>query len=245
MVRKKIRLKMNKHYSDDEEFIHEWNLSDPSDRHILVVDEFGNTGPSRQSETKFGYGVSDVKDVDGYAKIARESRKAHNNDEQKANNTSRPEKVLISSKIRETGSKTSCVYIDKNKPMPEYMKSGKRPNRIYGVLNDTLDETLPKRGIVWVVIDNNTQYVNDSRLKKECRSHSNGKRTVYGNQYSSKGTFLPSDLLQTNDHVANAARARTELKDHTRSKILRMRSVKLNGRINRFKRKVVRGPGGR
>lgn len=218
---------MNKRYSDDEEFIKRWNSSAPSNRYIIVVDEFGNTGPSHYRETKFGYGVSDVNDVKRYTKISRESRKAHRNDEQKANHTSLREKLLISLKIRYTKTKTSCVYVDKNTDVPDYMASRRKSNRIYGVLNDTLEETLPKYGAVWVVVDNNTQYINDNKLKKVCKSYSDKRRTVYGNQYSSKGTSLPSDLLQTNDFVANAARSNVELGQPLRSRILKMRFVQL------------------
>lgn len=245
MFKKKIELKMRKPYSDDEAFIEKWNGSDPEDRHILVIDEFGNTGKSCYKETKFGYGVSDVDDVDNYMKIAQDNRIKYGNSEQKAKHSTMDERKLISMKIRDTKTKTSCVYIDKNKPMPEYMMSGKKPNRIYGVLNDTLEKTLPKHGVVWVVIDNNTQYVNDSRLKKECKSHSNKKRTVYGNQYSSEGRSITSNLLQTNDYVANAARSRTELNERERSRILKMRFMRINSSISGLKRRSVKGPGGR
>lgn len=227
MVRKYTPLKMNKRYSDDEAFIEKWNSASASNRHIIVIDEFGNTGPSRYRETKFGYGVSDVNDVKSYVKISRESRKAHKNDEQKAKSSSLWERFEIALKIRDTKTKTSCVYVDKNTDTPDYMASHRRSNRIYGVLNDTLEETLPRYGVVWVVIDNNTQYINDSKLKKVCKSYSDKRRTVYGNQYSSKGTSLPSDLLQTNDFVANAARSNVELGQPLRSRILKMRFVQL------------------
>lgn len=240
---------MNKHYSDDEDFVRRWNGSGPHSRHILVVDEFGNTGPSHRSETKFGYGVSDVKDLDGYRRIARDNRNEHHNDEQKANKTSMRERILTSMKIRETGTKTSCVYIDKDAPTPAYMRYG-RKKRIYGVLNDTLDETLPEKGVVWVVIDNNTQYGSDNMIKTICRAHSNKRLTVYGNQYSSRGTSLPSDLLQTNDFVANAARTKAEVGYPLMSRILRMRFVRIGdgtrtetkskGRMVKPKRKIMR-----
>lgn len=245
MFKKKIELKMRKPYSDDETFIEKWNSDDTRNRYILVVDEFGNTGPSHYRETKFGYGVSDVNNVDDYVAIARKNRKIHNNDEQKAGSSQLDDRERVSKDIRKTGSKTTCVYIDKKKPMPDYMASGKKSNRIYGVLNETLEEVLPEEGLVWVVVDNNTQYGNDTKLKNFCRSYSNKKRTVYGNQYSSKGTSLPSDLLQTNDYVANAARSRTELNERERSRILKMRFVRINSSMSRLKRRSVKGPGGR
>lgn len=241
---------MNKRYSDDEAFIEKWNSASASNRHILVIDEFGNTGPSHRRETKFGYGVSDVNDVKRYTRISRESRKAHGNDEQKAKSSSLWERFEIALKIRDTKTKTSCVYVDKNTSMPDYMKSELKPRRIYGVLNDTLEETLPRYGVVWVVIDNNTQYVNKTKLKKACSSHSNKKRTVYGNQYSSEGTSLPSDLLQTNDFVANAARTEVELKQPLMSRILKMRFVHL-GKSQKWERRAEgrmvkkRNPGSR
>ena len=77
-IRKKtIRMRMKKEYVDDKKFIRKWNGANPKDRHIIIVDEFGNTAYKeiKDHESKFGYGVSNVNHPDDYAKISRNNRK--------------------------------------------------------------------------------------------------------------------------------------------------------------------------
>ena len=57
------------------------------------------------------------------------------------------ERKGVSTAIRKTKTKTACIYIDKTKQMPHYMRFG-RQKHIYGVLNDTLEETLPHSGVI-------------------------------------------------------------------------------------------------
>ena len=209
-------------------FIKEWNRTPPKDRHILVVDEFGNTGPSNEHETKFGFGVSDVKHPRIYAGLSRIHRKIHCTDEKKAADTSIPGRTLMAACIRLTGTKSSCIYADKGGDMPECM--GRAPHkRIRGMLSRTLDETLPENGLTWVVVDSNSQYRGNTPVKKICAAKSNGKRTVCGSQYESKGTDYSSNLIQTNDHVVNAARSKVEAGKPLRSKILGIRFEQLGG----------------
>ncbi len=91
------------------------------------------------------------------------------------------------------------------------------------MLNDTLDEVLPENGAVWILIDNHSQYGSNKQVKELCRKFSDSNRIVYGSMYKSEGKTLPSNFLQMNDYVANAARSKVERKDGTIAKILRMR----------------------
>lgn len=213
-------------------FLGKWRAADPRDRHVLVVDEFGNTGPSRAHETKFGFGVSDVKHLKFYTGLSRIHRRMHRTDEQKAKDTSIVGRTLMAAGIRLTGTKTSCVYVDKNGDMPDCMKRVPH-KRIRKTLSCTLDETLPEDGVTWVVIDCNSQYRGNTPVERICSSKSNGRRTVCGSQYESEGAGYPSDLIQTNDHVVNAARSNLELGRDLRSKILGTNFKQLRGGTKR------------
>jgi hypothetical protein len=215
-----------------KEFIREWDRTPPEDRHILVIDEFGNVGPSKEHETKFGFGVSDVKHPRIYAGLSRIHRRMHCTGEKKAAGTSLPGRTLMAACIRLTGTKTSCIYVDKGGDMPDFMKRVPR-NRLRGMLSETLDETLPDNGAIWVVVDHNNCYCGNTPVKKICRSKSNGKRIVCGSQYESEGMGCPSDLIQTNDHVVNAARSNVELGKTLRSRILGIRFEQLKGGTRR------------
>lgn len=204
----------------NEEFVDTWEKTPLGDRHIVVVDEFGNAGECKPHETKFGYGVSEVKSPYAYGRISRIHRKIHRTDEKKASKTSVPERTVVSAAIRLSGTKTTCVYVDKKEPLPEGMRGRKTAYKTRFMLDRTLDKTLPETGTTWVVVDNNNQYGKD-KVREICGHYTNKKRTVCGEEYSSKGSNRTANLLQTNDFVANAARSKLEFGKGCRARIMR------------------------
>lgn len=186
----------------------------------VIIDEFGNTGDRRPHETKFGYGVSVTKHPRIFGSIAVFNRIIHNRgDELKANDTKLKNRLRVSKAISKTDVKTYAVYVDKDADLPNGWEKSKR-SRMIGVLDATLDETLPKEGTIKVVVDNNNMYPK-KRLPELIRSKSNEKRSVSGDQYDSRrGKY--HNILQTNDYVANAARSDVELGFTERSRILKI-----------------------
>lgn len=218
---------LKKEHQDDIKFIDEWKAIKPSDRHILVIDEFGDTSLSGKStDSKFGLGISDVNHPAMYAGLSRFNRILNFGKEKKANKSSIPGRTVMSAAIRATGSETSCVYVDKKGKMPIYMHKDQR-ERILGVLDDTLKESLPKEGVVWVVVDSNTQYSEPKYIQSVCSKYNNSKRTVLCKQYDSSNNGLSSDLIQTNDYVTNAARSDLRMGKKLRSRILKMKFIKI------------------
>lgn len=215
-------------------FVSVWDATDPKDRHIIVVDEFGNTGPSHRGETKFGFGVSEVRHPRAYVAISHLQRKLHRTDEWKAHDASIAERTATAVMIRATGTKTSCVYVDKDGDIPKGMRERDTKRRVKGMLGYTLDDTLPKSGAVWVVVDKSNSYGNDRTVEKICKDRSNRIRHVCGGQYNSSDNSdkhkIPSSLIQTNDYVTNAARSKTESGMGFRSKVLKTRFRKADSK---------------
>lgn len=219
----------DKERSIDKEFLEKWNAADPSDKHIIVIDEFGDSNLGKKSTEKhFGFGISDVERPMLYSGLSIVNRTFHFKEEKKANKSSQLDRILMSVGIRSTGSKSSCVYVDKNGKRPSYMRDeSKTDEQILGLLDDSLKTTLPKKGIVWVIIDNNTQYRGQENITDLCSKYSNDDRTVLCKQYRSNDNGLSSEFLQTNDYVANAARSELRFKETLRSRILKMKYSKI------------------
>lgn len=223
-----------------EEFVKEWNETSPKDRHIIVIDEFGNTGPKHSKETHFGFGVSEVSSPHVYMGVSKVLRKFHKTDEKKAHDSTQAERILVTAAIASTGTKTSSLYVDKD-DLPEVMAKGDKQQKIRGMLGRTLDKTLPEDGIVWVVVDHNDQYGGNSPVRRICSARGTDSRTVYGEQYRSVGNSDPQSLIQTNDFVANAADSNLVFGKKFRSKLLRMKMTRMN-RDSRFKESDLHGP---
>ena len=227
-----------------EEFIKEWNEASPRDRHIIVVDEFGNTGKKHLKETKFGYGVSEVRHPNAYLGISKTMRKLHATDkreadEWKAEESPQPERVLAAAAIRLTGTRTAAVYVDKDH-LPADATQRNKGRVMRGMFGRTIDETIPDSGIVWIVVDDNDQYGNRKAVEKICRERSTRSRIVEGSVYDSEGSSSPSGLIQTNDFSTNAARSKLELGKQLRSRILATRFKRL-GEADGFKPSDMEG----
>ena len=219
----------DKEHSIDKEFLEKWNAANPSDKHIIVVDEFGDSNLGKKStERHFGFGISDVEHPRMYSGLSIVNKTFHFKDEKKANKSSQLDRILMSIGIRSTGSESSCVYVDKKGKRPHYMRDGsKTDEQILGLLEDSLKKTLPKKGIVWVIVDNNTQYRGQENVTDLGSKYSNKDRTVLCKQYKSNDNGLSSEFLQTNDYVANAARSKLKYKETLRSRILKMKYSKI------------------
>ncbi len=188
--------------------------------HVVVVDEFGNTGKPCDKEHYFGFGITIVDDPVRFGKISIELRREHHTDEYKANDATVEEKIDVSKKIRGSGVRTFACYVHKGPNMPEGMMSPKKFARICGMLGCTLDEVLPKTGQIYVIVDWNNQYKSVKKVESICESRSDSLRKVSGSLHDSAGDSAYADMLQANDYVASAARIRLEGGLSMRSEII-------------------------
>lgn len=197
----------------------------------VIVDEFGNVGPSKPHETTFGFGVSVTKHPRLYGAIGVMNRLLHlTTKEKKATDTSIMYRTITSKAIAGIGTETYAVYVDKKADVPKGWNGKKKREVMIGTLNKTLDETLPENGEIFVIVDNNNLYT-ENNVTKVINSKSNNKRDVQGRDYNSD-TSEYRNQLQTNDFVANAARSDVELGKNRRATILRMKKKRLGKNEN-------------
>lgn len=193
---------------------------------VMVVDEFGNVGKDpKRSETKFGFSVSVTERPEDFGRVTEMNRILHKT-EWKASDDTQDERVRKTRGIARIGTKTFAYYVDKNHPPAEWLDDDRR-KVMRGMLNYTIDSTLPEtHGDVLIVVDHHTTY--KGRVRPMIESKSTPWRIVEGDEYKShQGPY--SDLLQTHDYVANAARSKIEIGESTRADILRMRVHKIRG----------------
>ena len=190
---------------------------------VMVVDEFGNVGKDpKTSETKFGYAVSVTEHPDAFAEITSDNR-WRSSVEKKARDDLRYQSK-ITSKIASQGTRTYAYYVDKSDP-PKEWDDDDRGKVMLNILSYSVDRTLPEtRGNVFVVVDYHTAY--KGAVRPLMQSKSRPWKTVDGDKYNS-GEGPYSDILQTHDYVASAARGNIEIGDPTRTRILKMRIHKI------------------
>lgn len=192
----------------------------------VIVDEFGNVGPSKPHETTFGFGVSVTKHPRLYGAIGVMNRLLHlTTKEKKAKDTSIMYRTITSKAIAGIGTETYAVYVDKKADVPKGWNGKKKREVMIGTLNKTLDETLPEEGEIFVVIDDNNLYTED-KVTRIISSKSDEKREVHGRNYDSEASEYRNQL-QTNDFVANVARADVELGESRIANILHMKKKRL------------------
>ena len=197
---------------------------------VMVLDEFGNVGllPSR-SEKYFGYGVSVTKNPEAFAAVTADNR-FHHEGEWKARDDTVEKRARISRCIASTETDTYGYFIDKRNP-PEEWYADDRAELMTRIMEYSVRSTLPEtKGDVLVVVDGHKAYGDRAKQVIE-RTDSPWKR-VTGDQFSSAdGEY--SDLLQTQDYVANAVRSHLEVGDPTRTTILKTRMHQIeNGEIH-------------
>ncbi len=182
---------------------------------MMIIDEFGNTGPSHPHERKFGYAVSVTDKPDRFGRITDENRNRYSKEIKARDDRDNQDK--ITREISKQGVKTYAYYVDKKNP-PEGWDNKDRSKVMIGMLDYSINHTLPNtKGNVMVVVDNHNAYKGSVRPLVESKSRVG--RNVYGDEYDSH-TGMYSEQLQTHDYVTNAARGCVELGDPSRTKIL-------------------------
>lgn len=205
---------------------------------VLVVDEFGNPGPSQKSERKFGYALSVTSSPDVFGMITDDNRWDSPIDDrwgspvEKKARDDKDSRMKIVRRISSKGVQTYAYYVDKDDP-PTGWEGKDRRHRMLDVLDYSIDRTLDEtRGDVYVVVDQHNAY--KGFLKPMIRSKSTGMRMVDGDKFDSNAGPC-SDLLQTHDYVANAVRADVELGDDSRTRVLgtKIRRIRGNDLVRR------------
>lgn len=190
---------------------------------MMIIDEFGNCGPSHPHERKFGYAVSVTDKPDKFGRITDENRRRHTSEIKARNDHDNQEK--ITREISKQGAKTYAYYVDKKNP-PEGWDNKDRSKVMIGMLDYSIDHTLPDtKGSVMVVVDSHNSYKGSVRPLVESKSRVG--KAVYGDEYDSHAGIF-SEQLQTHDYVTNAARGCIELGDPSRTKILGTRVVQVD-----------------
>ena len=231
VIRKKGRCRDNRIANSDVEPICTEGsfISIERDYTIVVVDEFGNTGPSHPQETKFGFGVSIVGDASKFKRISMDLRDFYHVSEYKASKAQMVERIEVANKIRDSGTTTKACYINKNGDHPVGMDSRDDYKRIQGMLGFTLDHVLPHKGNFFVIVDYHSQYRSSKVVEDICKRRTNASRNVMGVMKNSVGDGSASDYIQTNDFVSNAARSDIELGLDERSHILGITKIRAKG----------------
>ena len=210
----------NKHHkTDSEPPLRDANGNFPGFDTVMIVDEFGNLGVEpKPHESKFGYVVSITKHPGRFGRVTDCNRSAGSeSNEIKASGD--PNKLSVTLHIAKTPVRSFAFYVDKNDP-PSWWS---RNDRVCTALSQALDRTLPRtKGNVFVVVDGHTSYKRRCKVKPLVESKSKPGKTVKGDEFDSRQSEC-SDLLQTHDYVANAARSRIELHHPLRSIILKTR----------------------
>lgn len=207
------------HRTDSEPPLRDINGNFPGFDTVMIVDEFGNLGiEPKPHESKFGYAVSITKHPGRFGRVTAGNRTVcSGSDEIKASRD--PDKLNITLDIAKTRVRSFAFYVDKKDPPSWWSKE----DRICIALGQVLDRTLPRtKGNVFVVVDGHSSYRRRCRVKPLVESKSKPGKTVKGDEFDSRQSEC-SDLLQTHDYVANAARSRIELHHPLRSIILRTR----------------------
>lgn len=174
---------------------------------VMVVDEFGDLGvvsedPDKSGGSKhFGYAVSITDDPIKFAELTDDRRKT-NGKELKAYKDTYKGKRAVAKGVSDMNVDVRVHYVDKTNPPQGW--SGKKGSSkdMDKLFHQSVNDSLPKKGNVLVVVDRHSGHRNvESFLKEQSKADLN----VRGGMYDSySGPY--SELLQTQDYVAYAAR---------------------------------------
>lgn len=197
----------------------------PKGTTVAIVDEFGKLGAPGKHRRYFGYTISITKDPIGFANLTMHNRIKSPGKEIKARDDTDGGRLKVIEGARRLRISSATFYIDKKNP-PRGWKKDKPSENMRKLLSKSLEESLPEKGRVKLIVDHHTGY--RGRMGNIVESLSTPKREVTGGEYnSSSGPY--SDLLQTQDYITYAAAGKVEYDEPNLSDRIKMRFRKFIG----------------
>jgi hypothetical protein len=204
----------------------------PKGTTVMIIDEFGDLGvtpkdPAKKRRYKhFGYAVSITDKPRKFAHLTENNRRIRVK-ELKASQDSPDGRVAVAKGMSDMGVDVRVYYIDKDNP-PRGWSGKKGSSQDMGKLfRRSVKESLPEKGNVLVIVDSHTGHRNiDSFLEEQSKD---GLK-VRGGQYNSESGLF-SDLLQTQDYAAYAARDAVEYRNRKLSDIVHIKFRKIIRRL--------------
>ena len=199
---------------------------------VMVVDEFGDLGvtpkdPVRKRKYRhFGYAVTLTDRPGRFAGLTEINRKTREK-ELKAYWDSPEGRMKIAEGMADLNVDTRAYYVDKDDPPRGWCGKKGSSQNMGRLFRRSVKESMPEKGNVLVIVDSHSGHRNIESFLEE---QSGDGLKVRGGAYDShSGPY--SDLLQTQDYAAYAARDAVEHRNRKLSDIIGIKFRRITGRI--------------
>ena len=211
------------------------------DNTLIFADEVNDPGKIEGSDRKkksstatFGYGVAVVEDGETFKGVSESYKilKGINKELNLRKVTNAEDKVLIAEGVGISKAKTSGIYIDKTKDLPEGYYDQNGTDVMLGMLHRVLDITIPEVNSehITVIVDDHSSYhdgaINHVEALSEPLSADHKKTVICRTGFKKKDAY--SSHLQTTDAVSHALHRSAELGISDMSVAMKQKIIRLD-----------------